>query len=74
MNGSYEFPYRNPKGPVHIVTGSAGCQENLDNFGPLANFTAFRASDYGFTRMQAFNQTHLYFEQVSDDQVSLEIF
>lgn len=24
--------------------------------------------DYGYTRMKAFNKTHLYFEQVSDDK------
>ena len=23
LNGSYDAPYTNPKGPVHIVTGSA---------------------------------------------------
>lgn len=28
----------------------------------------FRAQDYGYTRMTAFNKTHLYFEQVSDEQ------
>jgi hypothetical protein len=50
------------------VTGSAGCQENHDGFGPLKNFTAFRADDYGYTRMQIFNSSHLYFEQVSDDK------
>ena len=54
---------------VHIVTGSAGCQENHDTFGPLTNFTAFRAVDYGYTRMQVFNASHLYMEQVSDDKV-----
>lgn len=27
LNGSIEEPYTNPKGPVHIVTGSAGCKE-----------------------------------------------
>jgi hypothetical protein len=34
----------------------------------LTDFTAFRSDDYGYTRMQAFNYTHLYLEQVSDDQ------
>ena len=32
------------------------------------NVSAFRANDYGYSRMQVFNATHLYMEQVSDDQ------
>lgn len=28
----------------------------------------FSLKDYGYTRMKAHNKTHLYFEQVSDDQ------
>ncbi|CAF0889652.1 unnamed protein product [Brachionus calyciflorus] len=67
-NGSTEFPYTNPGAPIHIVTGSAGCKENHDDFGSLRDYCAFRANDYGYTRMQAFNNTHLYFEQVSDEQ------
>ncbi len=39
-----------------------------DGFGPLKDFTAFRSDDYGYTRMTAFNASHLYFEQVSDEQ------
>jgi hypothetical protein len=39
-----------------------------DNFGPPLNISAFRANDYGYSRMQVFNATHLYMEQVSDDQ------
>ena len=33
-------------------------------------FTAFRAVDYGYTRMTIHNKTHLYMEQVSVDKVS----
>lgn len=54
---------------MHIVTGSAGCQEKHDDFDDQTYFSAFRSTDYGFTRMQVFNSSHLYFEQVSDDQV-----
>jgi hypothetical protein len=32
-------------------------------------FSAFRSTDYGYTRMQVFNSSHLYLEQVSDDKV-----
>ncbi|XP_038212389.1 acid phosphatase type 7 isoform X3 [Zerene cesonia] len=61
-------PYVNPRAPVHIITGSAGCQENTDGFKPNpAAWSAFRSSDYGYTRFQAYNNTHIYFEQVDVD-------
>ncbi|XP_013772685.2 acid phosphatase type 7-like [Limulus polyphemus] len=68
-NGSFAEPYTNPKAPVHIITGSAGCQERHDPF--VANpppWSAFRNADYGYTRMQVINNTHLSLEQVSDDK------
>ncbi len=69
-NGSAEKPYVNPKAPVHIVTGSAGNRERIDNFIPNPPiWSAFRHSDYGYTHMQIFNSTHLHLQQVSDDQV-----
>lgn len=68
-NGSVEQPYHNAKAPVHIITGSAGCKENVAPFlKTKPEWSAFRTDDYGFTRMKAFNKTHLYFEQVSDDK------
>lgn len=68
-NGSYSEPYRNPRAPVHIVTGSAGCQEGVDPFERLPYpWSAFQSDDYGYTRMKVFNASHLYMEQVSDDQ------
>lgn len=68
-NGSKEQPYVNPKAPVHIITGSAGCRERTDKFNPNPkDWSAFRSTDYGYTRMQVLNTTHLYVEQVSDDQ------
>lgn len=68
LNGSREEPYRNPGAPVHIITGSAGCKENTDKFVPNPRpWSAFRSSDYGYSRLQIFNSTHLYIEQVSDD-------
>lgn len=68
-NGSYDSPYTNPKAPVHIITGSAGCQEKHDPFvkNPPA-WSAIRNADYGYTRMAILNATHLYLEQVSDDK------
>ncbi|WAR19262.1 ACP7-like protein [Mya arenaria] len=68
-NGSKTEPYTNPKAPVHIITGSAGCQENHDPFIPDPRpWSAFRSDDYGYTRMKVFNSSHLYLEQVSDDK------
>ncbi|XP_033888029.3 acid phosphatase type 7-like [Acipenser ruthenus] len=69
FNGSMEHPYVNPRAPVHIITGSAGCREKHDGFIPAPrDWSAFRSTDYGYTRMQILNSTHLYLEQVSDDQ------
>jgi len=68
-NGSIDAPYTNPTAPVHMFVGSAGCQERLDPFVKTpANWSAVRISDYGYSRMQVHNKTHLYMEQVSDDQ------
>lgn len=68
-NGSYNQPYTNPGAPVHIITGSAGCQEIHDPFkNNTAPWSAFRSIDYGYTRMKIYNSTHLYLEQVSDDK------
>ncbi|XP_058052308.1 acid phosphatase type 7 isoform X4 [Ahaetulla prasina] len=68
-NGSTAAPYTNPRTPVHIITGSAGCKEQLDPFIPdPREWSAVRIEDYGYARMQIFNMTHLWLEQVSDDQ------
>jgi len=68
-NGSLAEPYTNPKAPIHIITGSAGCQERIDQFikNPPA-WSAVRISDYGYTRLHVENGTHLHLEQVSDDK------
>lgn len=68
FNGSFSQPYVNPRAPVHIVTGSAGCQEKHDSWLPLPEVTAFRSMDYGFTKLTAHNQTHLELQQVSVDK------
>ncbi|CAD5118751.1 DgyrCDS7428 [Dimorphilus gyrociliatus] len=68
-NGSLAQPYIEPGAPIHITTGSAGCRERHDGFIPIQPYmTAFRSDDYGYTRMQFFNSSHAYFEQVSDDK------
>ncbi|CAL4149642.1 unnamed protein product, partial [Meganyctiphanes norvegica] len=68
-NGTLEAPYTNPKAPVHIITGSAGCNEIHDHFqNEQPDWSAFRSIDYGYTRLTVFNNTHLHLQQVSDDQ------
>ncbi|MEQ2171606.1 Acid phosphatase type 7 [Goodea atripinnis] len=50
---------------------SMGCRERTDRFNPNPKeWSAFRSTDYGYSRMQVVNATHIYLEQVSDDQVS----
>ncbi|KAL4238971.1 hypothetical protein ACF0H5_003675 [Mactra antiquata] len=69
LNGSTNAPYTNPRAPVHVTTGSAGCQEDHDAFVPDPRpWSAYRSDDYGYTRMKIYNNTHLYMEQVSDDK------
>lgn len=73
-NGSYDEPYTNPGAPVHFTTGSAGCDEFVDHFvDDPAGWSAFRSSDYGYTRMKIFNSTHLWFQQVSMDKMGQPI-
>ncbi|KAI8432466.1 hypothetical protein MSG28_004852 [Choristoneura fumiferana] len=55
--------------PVHVVTGSAGCQEEHSNFNVTRPaWSAFRTEAYGYTRLLAHNTTHLYIEQVDVEQ------
>jgi len=62
-------PYNNPVATVHIIAGSAGNQEDQQPFVPEPPpWSAFRTDDYGYARMTVYNKTHLYIEQVSDNQ------
>ncbi|CAD6193710.1 unnamed protein product [Caenorhabditis auriculariae] len=61
--------YNNPKAPIYIITGSAGCHT------PDAEFTdkpwpwsAVRNNDYGYSIMTVANGTHLRIEQISIDK------
>lgn len=48
-----------------------GCDERHDPFGKPQPWTAFQNNDYGYSRMNIYNASHLYLEQVSDDKVYL---
>ncbi|XP_014275508.1 acid phosphatase type 7 [Halyomorpha halys] len=68
-NGSLSEPYVNPKAPVHITTGSAGCVEQLSNFTKLVHpWSAFRNMDYGYAKLHFLNHSHLHVQQLSAEQ------
>eukprot|EP00633_Aureoumbra_lagunensis_P005248 CAMPEP_0197316426 /NCGR_PEP_ID=MMETSP0891-20130614/42762_1 /TAXON_ID=44058 ORGANISM="Aureoumbra lagunensis, Strain CCMP1510" /NCGR_SAMPLE_ID=MMETSP0891 /ASSEMBLY_ACC=CAM_ASM_000534 /LENGTH=440 /DNA_ID=CAMNT_0042805893 /DNA_START=95 /DNA_END=1414 /DNA_ORIENTATION=+ len=53
---------------TYIVTGAAGSDENHESFKrPLPPRTAYRTDAYGYSRMQIYNETHLYWAQVEYD-------
>ena len=57
-------PYTNPQAPVHIVAGAAGCEEDLQHFGPpLGRWSAVRLSAYGIGHLDGMNATHAKWEQ-----------
>jgi len=68
--GSEAEPYVNPGAPVHVTSGSAGCKENHNPFFPLPKpaWSAFRSTDYGFSRLAFHNASHMSWEQVSTDR------
>lgn len=69
-NGSIEEPYRNPKAPIHFVTGSAGCEEQIDPFKKQpSDWSAKRIPDYGITELQVLNRTHVHLKQLSTVKV-----
>ncbi|CAH1270778.1 ACP7 [Branchiostoma lanceolatum] len=64
--------YRDPRAPVHIISGAAGCNE-FDGvcinpmMGPKGPWSAFRAwipGMYGYGRLRVHNSTHVHWEQV----------
>jgi len=68
------YDYVNPKAPVHIVSGAAGCNEQDGIcvnaiFGPKGPWSAYRSwlpGLYGFGKLTVYNSTHLYWEQFLD--------
>lgn len=65
-NGSVEKPYVNPKAPIHMLSGAAGCYEGLYYFNDTKpDYAAFQSSDFGYSRVKVFNASHLRLEQLS---------
>lgn len=51
-----------------------GCKWEHDPFPEFQPpWSAFRALDYGYSRFKVINTTHLYFEQISIDQVQSKL-
>jgi hypothetical protein len=57
----------NPKATIYITTGNGGNSEGLNDLISTTPQLWARAlnQDYGYGRVKAYNQTHLYWEQVS---------
>ncbi|KAI6233597.1 Purple acid phosphatase [Aphelenchoides fujianensis] len=70
-NGT-DNPNVDPPAPVHVLSGSAGCQEYTDTFAERGVWDAVRSSNYGFSRMHVFNATHLHWQQVRADDGAIE--
>ena len=56
--------YVNPKSPVHVVAGTAGNGESIDDCSKDAarynfTFSAVRSNDIGYGRLRARNASHL---------------
>ncbi|XP_067939380.1 acid phosphatase type 7-like [Watersipora subatra] len=68
-NGSYDHPYIDPTGPIHIVTGSAGMSSDHDPFVPVKPFwSAYRTTNYGYSKLHIDNSTHVLLEWVDDEK------
>jgi len=72
--------YINPKAPVHIISGAAGCNEQdgicvnaiLGPKGPWSAFRSWLPGLYGYGRLRVHNATSLHWEQVYDITGSVE--
>eukprot|EP00117_Sycon_ciliatum_P021247 scpid41324/ scgid18681/ Iron/zinc purple acid phosphatase-like protein len=79
----YQTDYRNPRAPVHIITGQTGCSETFLHLctNPILrsgyDWSAYRSwlpGLNGYGRLTVMNHTHLVWEQVLDHffQVTLD--
>ncbi|KAI6192261.1 Purple acid phosphatase [Aphelenchoides bicaudatus] len=73
-NGT-DDPNTDPPAPVHVLSGAAGCWANTDPFNNASVWDAYRSTDYGFSKMQVFNSTHMRWQQIrAYDGVILDDF
>jgi len=67
-NNFAEPSYVNPKFPVHIVTGAAGCDEGHTSYAKAPNVTWNKYRNdkqWGITTMTVYNTTHLLWQFLS---------
>ena len=58
----------NPKAPIYIITGAPGCNELHEPFTrPQPNRSAFRSNNFGYSRMEVHNSSHIRWQQVIMD-------
>ena len=71
------YNYTNPRAPIHIITGAAGCNEDDgDCLNPIpkarGNWSAFHLSGknaYGYGHLRPMNHTHMYWNEIVTDEV-----
>ena len=58
--------YENAQAPTYIVTGAAGCPEDLDYYDELHHgpWSLVRSASYGYAHFRIVNSTHLHFQQL----------
>lgn len=58
----------NPKAPIYIVTGAAGCNELHEPFTrSQPSRSAFRSNNFGYSRFIVHNASHVHWQQVIMD-------
>ena len=73
----FQKNYIEPNGPIHIITGSAGCDEFLDRYDKgTYPWSAFKSDSYGFGMLDIINNTYARWRQLDakDGSVLDEIF
>jgi len=66
MKGPVE-PYVDPRAPVQIISGSAGCLEDHNIVVPIMAWfiAAYDYKTYGYGKLHVMNSTHLHWEQIA---------
>ncbi|KAI6204497.1 hypothetical protein M3Y94_00680900 [Aphelenchoides besseyi] len=75
LNGTTNWrnAYENALAPIHFTTGSAGSYEPMNRFPKtIAVHSAFRSSNFGFTKMHVYNRTHIHIQQIAADKHGAE--
>jgi predicted MPP superfamily phosphohydrolase len=61
-----------PGAPVYVVNGHGGNGEGLSmNWQPTPSWSAYHESTFGFSTMEIFNDTHLYYQMIRTDDLAV---